>query len=104
PFRRPTRAAVAPQAFGTLQHRGQPGGCARARLPAVGQGLLTERTTDLFGPAASDLATIEKELLQEIDRDPPEVARSMADLFQAGGKRTRPGVVLLSAYRRSDDL
>jgi len=58
---------------------------------------LTERTTDLFGPVASDLATIEKELLQEIDRDPPEVARSMADLFQAGGKRIRPALVLLSA-------
>jgi len=65
---------------------------------------LTERTTDLFGPVASDLATIEKELLQEIDRDPPEVARSMADLFQAGGKRIRPALVLLSAMCGSYEL
>ncbi|TMD27184.1 MAG: polyprenyl synthetase family protein [Chloroflexi bacterium] len=65
---------------------------------------MTERTTDLFGPVASDLATIEKELLQEIDRDPPEVARSMADLFQAGGKRIRPALVLLSALCGSYEL
>ncbi len=58
---------------------------------------MTEKTTDLFGPVASDLATIEEELRREIDRDPPEVARPMADLFQAGGKRIRPALVLLSA-------
>src|SRR5205814_911174 len=96
--------ALAPKAFRTLQHRGQPGGCTRAWLPAVGQGRLTEKTTDLFGPVAPDLATIEKELLREIDRDPPEVARPMADLFQAGGKRIRPALVLLSAMCGSYEL
>jgi len=65
---------------------------------------LTETTTDLFGPAASDLATIEKELLKEIHRDPPEVARPMADLFEAGGKRIRPALVLLSAMCGRYDL
>jgi len=65
---------------------------------------LTEKTTDLFGPVASDLATIEEELRREIDRDPPEVARPMADLFQAGGKRIRPALVLLSAMCGSYEL
>jgi len=65
---------------------------------------LTEKTTDLFGPVAADLATIEKALLREIDRDPPEVARPMADLFQAGGKRIRPALVLLSAMCGSYEL
>ncbi len=65
---------------------------------------MTEKTTDLFGPVAADLATIEKELLREIDRDPPEVARPMADLFQAGGKRIRPALVLLSAMCGSYEL
>jgi heptaprenyl diphosphate synthase len=58
---------------------------------------LTEQTTDLFGPVAADLATVEVELRKEIQRDPPEVARPMADLFEAGGKRIRPALVLLSA-------
>ncbi len=65
---------------------------------------MTEKTTDLFGPVASDLATIEEELRREIDRDPPEVARPMADLFQAGGKRIRPALVLLSAMCGSYEL
>jgi len=58
---------------------------------------LTEQTTDLFGPVGADLATVEVELRKEIQRDPPEVARPMADLFEAGGKRIRPALVLLSA-------
>ena len=65
---------------------------------------MTKKTTDLFGPVASDLATIEEELRREIDRDPPEVARPMADLFQAGGKRIRPALVLLSAMCGSYEL
>ena len=58
---------------------------------------MTEQTTDLFGPVGADLATVEVELRKEIQRDPPEVARPMADLFEAGGKRIRPALVLLSA-------
>lgn len=54
-------------------------------------------TVELFGPVAADLATVEVELRREIERDPPEVARPMADLFAAGGKRIRPALVLLSA-------
>jgi len=65
---------------------------------------LTEQTTDLFGPVAGDLATVESELRQQIQRDPPEVAGPMADLFEAGGKRIRPALVLLSAMSGRYDL
>jgi geranylgeranyl pyrophosphate synthase len=58
---------------------------------------LTESATDLFGPAAQDLATVEAQLREEIVADPPEVAGPMADLFEAGGKRLRPALVLLAA-------
>jgi heptaprenyl diphosphate synthase len=58
---------------------------------------LTEGEPQLFGPVGADLATVEAELRKEIEADPPEVARPMADLFQAGGKRIRPALVLLSA-------
>jgi geranylgeranyl pyrophosphate synthase len=57
---------------------------------------LTE-TVDLFGPVAEDLASVESRLRESIASDPPEVARPMADLFEAGGKRIRPALVLLSA-------
>jgi len=57
---------------------------------------LTE-SVELFGPVAADLAIVEAELRKEIEADPPEVARPMADLFEAGGKRIRPALVLLSA-------
>jgi len=57
---------------------------------------LTE-TAELFGPVADDLATVESELSQSIEADPPEVAKPMADLFAAGGKRIRPALVLLAA-------
>jgi len=36
-------------------------------------------------------------LRKEIEHDPPEVAAPMLDLFEAGGKRIRPALVLLSA-------
>ncbi|TMF15769.1 MAG: hypothetical protein E6I35_11685 [Chloroflexi bacterium] len=65
---------------------------------------MTEQTTNLFGPVAGDLATVESELRQQIQRDPPEVARPMADLFEAGGKRIRPALVLLSAMSGRYDL
>ncbi|TMC40592.1 MAG: hypothetical protein E6J28_01245 [Chloroflexi bacterium] len=52
---------------------------------------------ELFGPAAEDLSKVEAQLRQEIQHDPPEVAEAMADLFDAGGKRIRPALVLLAA-------
>jgi geranylgeranyl pyrophosphate synthase len=58
---------------------------------------LTESATELFGPVAHDLATVEAQLRKEIASDPPEVAEPMADLFEAGGKRLRPALVLLAA-------
>ena len=58
---------------------------------------MTDSATDLFGPAAQDLATVEAQLREEIAADPPEVAGPMADLFEAGGKRLRPALVLLAA-------
>ncbi|HEX2680157.1 MAG TPA: polyprenyl synthetase family protein [Candidatus Dormibacteraeota bacterium] len=51
----------------------------------------------LFGPAAKDLSVVEAALQKEIEGDPPRVSGPMADLFQAGGKRIRPALVLLSA-------
>ena len=52
---------------------------------------------ELFGPAADDLSKVEAQLRREIQDDPPEVAEAMADLFDAGGKRIRPALVLLAA-------
>jgi heptaprenyl diphosphate synthase len=57
---------------------------------------LTE-TTSLFGPAAPELQIAEDLLRKSIAGDPPEVARPMAELLEAGGKRIRPALVLLSA-------
>ena len=51
----------------------------------------------MFGPVAKDLAAVESELHAAIASDPPEVAGPMAELFQAGGKRVRPALLLLSA-------
>jgi len=59
---------------------------------------------ELFGPVAGDLATVEAELRKEIDLDPPVVAGPMADLFEAGGKRIRPALVLLAAMCGRYDL
>lgn len=58
---------------------------------------MTESATELFGPVAQDLVTVEAQLRKEIASDPPEVAGPMADLFEAGGKRIRPALVLLAA-------
>ena len=52
---------------------------------------------EVFGLVAEDLAFVETELRKTIETDPPEVAAPMADLFQAGGKRIRPALVLLGA-------
>jgi geranylgeranyl pyrophosphate synthase len=51
----------------------------------------------LFGPVDKDLAAVEAQLRKSIAADPPEVAGPMADLFEAGGKRVRPALVLLAA-------
>ena len=59
---------------------------------------MTEDPAELFGPVAQDLATVEEQLIQEIASDPPEVAGPMSDLFDAGGKRIRPALVLLAAH------
>jgi geranylgeranyl pyrophosphate synthase len=60
---------------------------------------LTEETEtqDIFGPAGPDLAIAEANLREEIEKDPPEVGEPMSDLFEAGGKRIRPALVLLAA-------
>lgn len=58
----------------------------------------------LFGPVASDLASVENGLQADIDRDPPEVGAPMAELFAAGGKRIRPALVLLAARCGRYDL
>jgi heptaprenyl diphosphate synthase component 2 len=57
---------------------------------------LTE-TTSLFGPAAAELQIAEDMLRKSVAGDPPEVARPMAELLEAGGKRIRPALVLLAA-------
>jgi len=57
---------------------------------------LTE-TTSLFGPAAPELQIAEDLLRKSVAGDPPEVARPMAELLAAGGKRIRPALVLLAA-------
>lgn len=53
--------------------------------------------TDLFGPATPDLKIVEDLLRRSISDDPPEVAAPMRDLLEAGGKRIRPALVVLSA-------
>ena len=58
---------------------------------------MTESASQLFGPVAADLVKVESALKWEIANDPPEVAAPMADLVEAGGKRLRPALMLLSA-------
>lgn len=53
---------------------------------------------------AADLAAIEVALRHSIEDDPEVVAAPMADLFDAGGKRLRPALVLLSARCGRYDL
>src|SRR5438477_230275 len=90
------RAAAPPQAVRAPGNRGEPGGCAGARLPAVGQGRLTEQVA-LFGPAGPELRIVEDLVRKIVARDPPEVGRPMTELLEAGGKRIRPALVLLAA-------
>ena len=65
---------------------------------------MKERTTELFGPVAKDLNMIDRTLRLEIGHDPKDVGAPMADLFEAGGKRIRPALVLLSAKFGHYDL
>ena len=65
---------------------------------------MTDSAIELFGPVAADLATVEALLREEIASDPPEVGGPMADLFEAGGKRVRPGLVLLAGKCGTYDL
>jgi heptaprenyl diphosphate synthase len=65
---------------------------------------VAEEPQTLFGPVTADLATVEASLRAEIHGDPPVVAAPMADLFEAGGKRIRPALVLLSARCGRYDL
>lgn len=53
---------------------------------------------------AGDLALVEAALRTEIEQDPAIVAEPMAQLFEAGGKRLRPALVLLSASCGRYDL
>ena len=54
-------------------------------------------TVELFGPVAADLARVEANLRKSIAQDPDVVSAPMSDLFEAGGKRIRPALVLLAA-------
>jgi heptaprenyl diphosphate synthase len=58
----------------------------------------------IFGEVTSDLDKVEVALRWEMANDPAEVARPMADLIEAGGKRLRPALVLLSAQCGHYDL
>ncbi|MGH7763648.1 MAG: polyprenyl synthetase family protein [Candidatus Dormibacteraceae bacterium] len=58
---------------------------------------MAEEPRALFGPVTADLTLVESSLRSEILRDPEVVAAPMADLFEAGGKRIRPALVLLAA-------
>src|SRR5207244_10800863 len=66
------------------------------RLPALGQGRLTEQVA-LFGPADPELRIVEDLVAKSIANDPPEVARPLAELFAAGGKRIRPALLVVAA-------
>jgi heptaprenyl diphosphate synthase len=54
-------------------------------------------TVDIYGPAAPELRIVEQTLRNDVAHDPPEVSRPMSELLEAGGKRIRPTLVLLSA-------
>src|SRR5207245_11276096 len=95
-FRRPPRAAFEAQAVRALEHRSEPGGGPRTRLPTLAQGRLTEEES-LFGPAAFELSKVEDVLRGAASQDPPEVGRPMVELLEAGGKRIRPALVVLAA-------
>lgn len=53
-------------------------------------------SSDPLALVAEDLARLEAELLESLGSDPDAAADPMRSLFQAGGKRMRPALVLLS--------
>jgi len=57
---------------------------------------LTEQVA-FFGPADPELRIVEDLVAKSIANDPPEVARPLAELFAAGGKRIRPALLVLAA-------
>ena len=65
---------------------------------------MAEEPQALFGPVAGDLSAVEAAMRADIGADPDVVAAPMADLFEAGGKRIRPALVLLSARCGRYDL
>jgi heptaprenyl diphosphate synthase len=65
---------------------------------------VAEEPRALFGPVTADLSTVEARLRADIEADPDVVAAPMADLFEAGGKRIRPALVLLAARCGRYDL
>ena len=65
---------------------------------------MPEEPQTLFGPVTADLATVEASLRAEISGDPSVVSAPMTDLFEAGGKRIRPALVLLAARCGHYDL
>lgn len=65
---------------------------------------MTSETESRFGPVAHDLETVEGLLRKMTEADPPEMGRPMLDLLEAGGKRVRPALVLLSGMVGTYDL
>ena len=58
---------------------------------------MTLDATDLFGPVKADMARVEERLRESVAADGEPMATPMGDLFEAGGKRIRPALVLLAA-------
>lgn len=85
------------------------GGCGKLTQPddnrvsmttASGQTTSTVRTGDLSSlmePVAADIALVEQWLNTNLIDDTPFVAELLAQIFQAGGKRIRPAIVLLAS-------
>jgi geranylgeranyl pyrophosphate synthase len=62
------------------------------------------RADSIFGPVAADLDRLETRLLQAVDEDGGAMSTTMAELVAAGGKRIRPGLVLLWAWLGAYDF
>lgn len=60
-------------------------------------------SSDPLALVAEDLARLESELLNSLAADPEAAAEPMRSLFEAGGKRMRPALVLLSGRLGSAD-
>lgn len=58
----------------------------------------------LFGPVADDLARLETRLRDAVLADPVLAGEAMVALVEAGGKRLRPGLVLLAAHLGNYDF